>query len=208
MDAGHRALGFRFRVFVSLLLALAFAGITISGSILYIAPAGRLAARQDWCVWSLSRDQWIALHLSISVVFAVAAIVHLWLNRKPLFAYLRIKTNTVGGLRWEGLAVLCVITLIVWGTLAPVEPFTSLLTWRQRFYREIASDHVLTEPAGMGQLTLDAYCRQLGLDVNTAIERLEQSGIDADKHETLRTIADKNKIHPSRVRSLLDTVHP
>lgn len=204
MDRQHLAFVFRARAFISLLTAVSFVFMSISGIILFIAPSGRRAG--DWSVWSLSRGEWIAQHLSFSAVFLIAAIVHLWLNRKPLLNYLKLKTKAAAGLRWEWLAVVLLTGVVVWGTLAPFEPFTSLIQWRDHFHRHTpaAQDQTVIETAGMGQITLADYCRQNRLDTDRAIEMLNAQEIAADPSDTLRTIADRGNLHPSRLRSLLD----
>lgn len=210
MDNAKNKLTFRFRAFISLLTALSFIALSFTGVILYVAPSGRLANLREWSVWTLSREQWVGLHLSFSVVFLITAILHLWLNRKAFFNYLKLKTKAAGGLRWELPIVLIAACLIVWGTLTPVEPITSLLKWRQHFYKETAVGQNEGEAkiAGMGQLTLEAYCREIGLNTDRAIAALKQDGIIADKNQTLRSIADRNSIHPSRVRRVIEAVQP
>lgn len=204
MARSQRAFVFRARAFVSLLTAVSFVFMSISGIILFLAPSGRRAV--DWHVWSLSRDEWIAMHLSFSGVFLIAAMVHLWLNRKPLLHYLKLKTQAAAGLRWEWPAVLFLAGVVTWGTLKPFEPFTSLIQWRDHFHRDtpVAQD----ETAGMGQITLADYCRQNDLAIDRAIEILDAEGIAADPSDILRWIADRGNIHPSRLRSLLDDARP
>lgn len=210
MDDAKNKLTFRFRAFISLLTALSFTAMSITGIILYVAPSGHLANLRQWSVWTLSREQWVALHLSFSTVFLIAAILHLWLNRKALFHYLKLKTKAAGRLRWELPVVLLIAGLIVWGTLMPIEPISSLLKWRQHFYKETAvgQSQGSSESSGMGQLTLEAYCREIGLNTDRAIDALKQDGIVADKNQTLRSIADRNSIHPSQVRRIIDALQP
>lgn len=210
MAVKRRAFVFRPHAFISLLTAFSFLSMSTSGVILYIAPSGRDAG--NWSVWALSRNDWVTLHLSFSAVFLIAALIHLWLNRKPLLHYLSIKTKATAQLRWEWLAALFLAVLTVWGTLRPFEPFASLLEMRQRFrispVQSSPDNNTVEQSVGMGQLTLDAYCNQIGLDVRRAIEILEKEGITARKTDSLRAIADRNNLHPARIRGLLDTVLP
>lgn len=204
MDARPRMFVFRPRAFVTLLTAFSFVIMTVSGVILYTAPSGRRAG--DWNVWTLSRDQWIALHLTFSAVFIIAAVLHLCFNLKCFLHYLKIKTKAAVGLRWEWLAVAILTAIVIWGTLKPFEPFAALLRQRDKFYRRPAAAQVQTQAdrTGLGQLTLNDYCRQIGLDINLAISALKEEGIAADKADTLRVIADRAGLHPSQLRSLLD----
>jgi len=130
---------FRFRAFITLITAAAFVVMSVSGVALFVAPSGRIARDTGWTFWTLSRGQWIALHLAFSAVFLMAAIVHLLLNRKPIASYLHIKSKTLNQLRWEWLAALLVSAVVCWGSLVPVVPFRTLTEWRDAFVRPSAS---------------------------------------------------------------------
>lgn len=200
---------FRFRAFVSLLMTASFVIMSISGMILFLAPSTRLANLRNWTACALTRDGWIALHLSFSALFLLTAIGHLWLNRRPLFNYLKIKTKAAAGWRWEWLAVILLAGLTTWGSLVPVEPFTSLIRWRQQFYRSpAAKQDAQINGSRSGWITLEAYCNRIGLDTINAIEALENEGISARPTDTLGAIADRGGIHPSSLRRLLDDVQP
>lgn len=57
---------------------------------------------------------------------------------------------------------------------------------------------------GFGQMTLKEYCGQMGLDVNTAVQKLQDAGFKAGPDMTLRGIADTAGVHPSQIRTLLE----
>ena len=61
---------------------------------------------------------------------------------------------------------------------------------------------------GFGRLTLKQYCDQIGLDVDTAIQRLKGKGFQAEPETTIRAIADSAGAEPSQVRTILDTPTP
>jgi hypothetical protein len=58
--------------------------------------------------------------------------------------------------------------------------------------------------SGFGRMTLEQYCADAGIDVQTAIERLTQAGISATRTTTIREIAEAAGIRPSAVGSLLE----
>jgi len=58
---------------------------------------------------------------------------------------------------------------------------------------------------GFGQMTLSSYCNQMGLDVNEAMKKLQNSGFTASSDMTIRRIADGMGVHPSEVRTLLES---
>jgi hypothetical protein len=61
---------------------------------------------------------------------------------------------------------------------------------------------------GFGRLSLKQYCEQIGLDVDTAVQKLKANGFQATPEMTIRGIADSTGVHPSQVRSILDTADP
>jgi len=58
---------------------------------------------------------------------------------------------------------------------------------------------------GIGQMTLKEYCSQMGLDVNKAVKKLQDAGFKASPDMTIRVIADTAGIHPSEIRTLLES---
>ena len=57
---------------------------------------------------------------------------------------------------------------------------------------------------GFGWMTLKEYCDQMGLDVKTAVQKIEDAGFKAGPDMTIRGIADTAGVHPSQIRSLLE----
>jgi len=57
---------------------------------------------------------------------------------------------------------------------------------------------------GMGYLTLQQYCSQAGLDVDTAIEKLRNKDIQAGPDMLLRDIAHAAGLHASDIRRILE----
>ena len=57
---------------------------------------------------------------------------------------------------------------------------------------------------GFGQMTLSQYCHQAGLDIHTAIGKLNKEGFRGESDMTIRAIADLVGAHPSEIRRILD----
>ncbi|MBA7701774.1 hypothetical protein ES703_110520 [subsurface metagenome] len=57
---------------------------------------------------------------------------------------------------------------------------------------------------GIGQMTLKEYCNQMGLDVNMAVQKLQDAGFKASPDMTIRGIAETAGVHPSQIRTLLE----
>jgi hypothetical protein len=57
---------------------------------------------------------------------------------------------------------------------------------------------------GFGKMTLKQYCEQMGLDVNTAVKKLQEADIKAGPDMTIRGIADSAGRHPSEIRDIIE----
>ncbi|MDI6402147.1 DUF4405 domain-containing protein [Balneolaceae bacterium ANBcel3] len=83
------------RGFVSIVLALCFAGLAISGVVLYFAPPCSVADRIGWTIIGLSKDQWASLHQVSALFILVLSIFHLFVyNWKTFLCYFRRKNKT------------------------------------------------------------------------------------------------------------------
>jgi len=56
---------------------------------------------------------------------------------------------------------------------------------------------------GIGRLTLQQYCDQEGLDVETAIAKLKENDVEARPNTSIRDMADASGLHPSVIRDIL-----
>lgn len=59
-------------------------------------------------------------------------------------------------------------------------------------------------PAGLGRVSLEDHCRDIGLDVAEALLRLEQQGVTASPDETSRGIAERAGKTPRELAASLD----
>ena len=70
---------------------------------------------------------------------------------------------------------------------------------------DAGADHDQGGPGrGFGWMTLKEYCGRVGLDVNTAVKKLQDAGFKADPDMTIRGVADTAGVHPSKIRTLLE----
>ena len=71
---------FSSRAFVSVLTGLSLIGMTISGIVLFLTPSGRIANWTDWTYLRLTKHQWGALHIWLSLIFLAASFFHVYFN--------------------------------------------------------------------------------------------------------------------------------
>ncbi len=82
------------RGFVSLLMAICFAGLAASGIILYIAPPCSIAANTNWSILGMSKVQWASLHQVSALFILILALIHLFVfNWKTFLCYLNRKSD-------------------------------------------------------------------------------------------------------------------
>ena len=92
--APHMKKTFQLRRFSTLVLAGAFVVMLISGSVLFFGPHGQAAREPVWNFLGMTRIEWRAVHGALAGLFVLAGAVHVWLNRKPLFTYLKQRAGT------------------------------------------------------------------------------------------------------------------
>ena len=115
---------FRTRGFISLLLALSFLLAATSGSVLFLTPRGRVANWTGWTMAGMTKHEWIALHVNACLLLLVGASLHLVLNWRVFWSYIRARS--VGfNLKWEMAASVLLTGALVAGTLLDVPPLTA-----------------------------------------------------------------------------------
>ncbi len=197
-DRKHR---FQWRAFVSVTSMLSFLGMSVTGVVLFVTPPGRIAHWTSWTLSGLTKDQWGALHIWFSLVFLVTAAFHLYLNWKPLIAYFRNRARRTFALRWEWVLSLALCALVLVGTLGEVIPFSNVLALNERI------KHRWDRPAQRAPvphaelMTLNEVAEKVkGLDVETMIHNLQESGIEVKSSDAIvGELAQQNDVTPHRL---------
>ncbi len=74
---------------LSLLLALSFLIVVLSGIALFLSPPGRIAKMEGWSFLGLNKESWGMVHLLSGVVMSLLAVVHFGLNLPMLIHELK-----------------------------------------------------------------------------------------------------------------------
>ncbi len=136
---------FSLRAFASVLAGISFILMAVTGLVLFIAPSCRIARDNSWAVWGHDKDQWIAIHVWLSIAFVVASFIHIYLNWAVMINYFKTKLHKGLAFRYEWVSALAVCAIIYAGASSGVAPFSSLMVWKESFkHNEIG-------PAGYGQ---------------------------------------------------------
>ena len=198
--------GFRWRALISLMVAAGFLVMAITGIVLYIAPPGRVANWTDWTLLWLTKDQWGAVHISSSLVFVLAGLTHLVMNRKPFFNYLHTRFHGHEMPRAEGIVAVVGVVALVWGTLANVPPISFLLDLNERAKLMWSTGIDAEPPFGHAEeVSLASLASRDRFDLETAIAALQAAGLDvaAGADTTVRQVADDNARTPAEVYGVI-----
>lgn len=165
-----------FRRTVSLTSFLSFIVLAVTSVVLYIQPHGRVAYWADWSLWGLSKTQWGDIHLTVGTLFLTCAILHVWLNWKPVMTYMK---NTARELVvfTRPMVYACVLTIFVTaGTLLHIPPMQQLMdlgTW----FKDRATATYGNPPYGHAELSpLKKFCGYMGFDLEKAMQALKTEG--------------------------------
>ena len=191
---------FSLRGFTSLLLMGLFLVLGFSGAMLYGSPRGRVANWTDWTLLGLGKEQWEGIHLNGSVLFLVVAVLHLTLNWRPFWGYVK-KRAGLGLNRKVELALATAITAgIVVGTLYQVPPFRTVVDWRHgiKDYWERRTARAPVPHAE--EFTLAEFAGHIQLSTDEAMEALRKEGYEvAAPTITLAELAGTKAVPPSRI---------
>jgi hypothetical protein len=191
---------FSLRGFTSLWLTGLFVVLGFSGAMLYASPRGRVANWTDWTLLGLGKDQWEALHLNFSLLFLLVASLHLVLNWRPFWGYIK-KRAGLGLNRKAELALAAAITAaVVAGTLYEAPPFGTVVAWRDAL-KDYWEGRTARAPVPHAEeFTLAEFAGHLRLDVDETADALRREGYQvADVTVTLAELADRKAVPPSQV---------
>ena len=196
--------GFQFKPFTSFLLFFSFLGLSVTGIILFISPAGRVANWTDWNVWGLSKTEWTRLHLAFMVIMLIPGIFHLfWFNWRIFWSYLKTKASRGVRYKWEfGASVLLTLVLIfgMLGQIPPVISLADLSDWVSESWEENKKNAPVSHAE---LLTLEEYAATIKVPIESVIEILKKKGYTpAGPNQVLQELAAQYKVAPSDLDAL------
>lgn len=194
------------RGFISLLTALSFLVMTVSGIILFIVPQGRIASWIDWRLWGLTKIQWGDMHITTSLLFIIAGIWHTWLNWRALVSYFKDKATQALALKRE-LAVATILSVFfTLGGAYKTPPLSYILELNdtiKEYWVKTAEDEPPVAHAEL--LTLQNFIRKSDLELEPSLKLLEQHRIRfSGPDQKLGEIARQNGMSPAAIFKLLN----
>ena len=121
------------RKITSFLMLFSFIILVVSGIAEFISPFGRLAMMIRWEMLWLDKMQWQALHLVFMIVFTVAGLLHIYLNIKPIKAYLKNRAKKMVFFTKEMTVALAVTVLLFAATIYKFEPIEKFVKMNKGF---------------------------------------------------------------------------
>jgi hypothetical protein len=121
------------RKITSFLMLFAFVIMVLSGIAEFISPFGRLSMMLHWTFLGLDKMRWQALHIIFMVVFTLAGLVHIWLNLKPIKAYLKNRSRKMVVFTKEMVIALLITAGLFGATVIKYPPLESFVKLNKGF---------------------------------------------------------------------------
>lgn len=197
---------FNWRNFVSLYMTFSGIIIALSGIILYIAPAGRIANWTHLSILGLEKAQWQALHTLFTFIFLIATGFHIYYNWRPLVAYFRTKFQQKISLRKE-LWVSTAVTILLFSLiLYNVPPFSMVMDFGESIKDTWASEENEPPVPHAEEMTLLELAEITNQQVDKFITDLKANGIEASENDVVQDLADTENLKPSEIYTLMQLV--
>ncbi|MFN3921732.1 MAG: DUF4405 domain-containing protein [Caldimicrobium sp.] len=189
---------FHKRSFISLLTALSFLAITVTGIVLYIVPAGRVAYWTAWKFLGLTKTDWTNLHIVSCFLFLVSCIFHIYYNWNALMNYLFSKAATAFTLKREFVVSVIILGFVLLSGKYLIPPLGYLIDISEYIKKSWVKSPEYEPPFGHAEeLSLKVFAKKMNIDLQQAIEELKKKGIVVENEtDSLKKIAQRNKTSP------------
>jgi hypothetical protein len=205
---GKVLMKFKFRGFISLLLACCFLVASVSGIVLYVTPKGRVANWTNWSMLGLDKHGWSAVHMNACLLVLVASGVHLVLNWRVFTSYIKRKSAGLN-LKLEMATALLMTTIVVAGTVLDAQPFRSTVALNET----IKAHWERQAPAGPAphaeEFSVAVLASNIGLSLEQVTTALEREGFDVGSSDrSIGQLAAKSGVAPSDVFAAIQKHYP
>ena len=195
---------FSYQQFTTLFATTSFIISSISGIILYITPAGRIAHWTDWRLWGLNKDEWSAVHTILGYCFIIAVIFHLYFNWKVLMSYIKSKVKAYTKSRKELLLATIISLLILAGTIANIPPFSSVMELGDKIKATWEESKTPPPIPHAEFMTLEDFVKEIKVPLEDVLKILKDKGIKIKStKQIIKNIAKENHISPLEIYQLI-----
>lgn len=197
---------FNWKSFISIALAFSFIIIFITGVVLYLAPAGRVAYWVNWKLAGLTKTDWQSVHTVFSYVFVILSIFHLFsMNWKVFWSYFKNKTSKGLNRKKEFYWASTLTILIFIGVLFNVQPFAGVMQFGDYLTESWENEQKEAPVAHAEKLTIPQLVEKLnGITTEQALSKLKNNQITINSlAETLTEIGINNNISPNEIYKII-----
>lgn len=197
---------FSWRAFISFGLFFSFTIIFVTGIVLYIAPAGRIARWGNWELFGFSKADWESIHTVFSYVFAILSILHLFsINWKVFLSYLKNQAHK-GLIKKKELFFSSIFTaFILIGIVFSIPPISTVMTFGNHLSESWENKETEPPIPNAELLTLVELSEQsASMSIEDIIHKLNINNIKFNStNDNLAEIGILNKISPRDIYKLI-----
>lgn len=196
---------FSFRKLVSVINALSFFFMVISGIVLFFAPQGRIAYWIEWKFFYFTKDDWINIHTASWFLFLIASLFHIYFNFKPLKNYVISKLKSITFISKETILAFIILFIFLFTGIIRLPPANWLISLNEKIKDWYVKKPDYDPPFGHAEeVSLKTIAKRMGLNLKLAIEELKNRGIVFEnENEKIKDIAMKNKKKPKDIYSII-----
>lgn len=189
------------RKITSLTSFLSFVITLITSVVLYVVPQGRVAYWADWHLLGLSKTQWGDIHITVGTLFVVVLLIHVWLNWKPITAYMKNQAREMVVMTKPMIVSVAVTLFVAVGTLLHLPPMQQVLDLSAAI-KDGAVETYGNPPYGHAELSpFNKFCGFLGYDPAEALAVLKKAGYGeaVTLETTVKDIAASKGVSPQQM---------
>lgn len=197
---------FSWKAFLSIGLFYSFIIIFITGIILYLSPAGRIARWVNWKLFGFTKENWQAIHTIFSYTFAILLIFHLFsINWKVFWSYLKNKTKQGLNKKKEFYLSSIFAILIFLGIIYSIPPFSSIMDFGEYLTESWGNKNTEPPIPHAELLTLNELSEQLDdISIDKIINKLKTNNIKINSaNVTLSEIGKLNSLSPIEIYNII-----
>jgi hypothetical protein len=197
------------RKITSLLLALSGFIELITSIFLYMAPMGRIAYWHDYNFLWMNRAEWRDIHITVGTLFLLVAFIHIYLNWRPILAYLKNKPKQLTIFNKNFTIALLITLYFMIGTLFSLPPMGQIIQFGK--YLTVQANNKYSEPPfhHAERASLQKFCAKMKISPESTAALLKGAGIMVSGFDkTMTQIAKKNNRSPQQIYEILKPIIP
>ena len=191
-------------------MTLGFILLLVTGIMLYIVPAGRVAYWVDWTFLGLDKTQWGNIHVLAGFLLLIAGFFHVYFNWRPLKARIYSKVRQRFNLKKEMVIAIVGSVILVWAAIADLPPFHYIFELSDHVKESWVTDERYAAPFGHAELlALSSFAKKQKINLHDAKTELEKNGIKImSVKDSLGKIAKENNRSPMALYQLIQKLEP